>query len=272
MAGDKGYCSPSCGKTVKGAKCTDECQTRGYQYYWCHVGDNWDYCSRSSCQIKAPPSYKDCSASLVNKMAWFEYLYYPGYWLAKGYENKMAAVWKPENGIKGKELFCPDEGYGWMVHGANDGSVYLESTRPGYENYYLIGYGKSEEKSSEIDEDGDLVYEEETSVYNMGNAVNIAPSKQYHETFAFRIICKDCSTMEQCRLWRLHDEFKLYSDSLGYLNMCKECGSQDWFNWRVHVPNNVNLTCSRASKTFSCSIFMQTILIVLFFFVFYSMT
>ena len=74
--------------------------------------------------------YNDCSAEMVNKIAWFEYLYYPGYWLAKGYENKLAAVWEPKHGINGKELYCPDEGYGWYIHGGKDGSVYLETRRP----------------------------------------------------------------------------------------------------------------------------------------------
>merc|ERR1711894_176334 len=82
----------------------------------------------------------------------------------------------------------------------------------------------------------------------MGNAISIKDSKQYHETFAFRIMCNDCATKQKCILWRLHDEYKLYSSSLKYLKMCKECGDHEWFNWRVHVPTNVNLTCSGALR------------------------
>ena len=275
FTGDKEYCSPGCGKTVKGSKCTDECETRGYQYYWCHVGQNWDHCSRSSCPIKPikGPSwesmYNDCSAEMVNKRAWFEYLYYPGKWLAKGYADKLAALWKPKNGVNGKELYCPAEGYGWYIHGGKDGSVYLETGRPGYGNDFLIGYGLYEKENLVIEDDGDVVYEEQDLVYNMANAVNIKDSKQYHETFAFRIMCQDCSTKQKCILWRLHDEYKLYSDSLGYLQMCKECGSHDWFNWRVHMPNNVNLTCSNGPGIFSSVLFLEQLSITFVLIVFY---
>lgn len=263
ILGTSGYCSPSCGKTIKGATCTDECETRGYRYYWCHVGQNgesWDYCSRTGCPIRVPPLYKDCSANLVNKKIWLEYLYYPGYWLAKGYENKMAAVWKPKNGLHGKELFCPDEGYAWHVHGGKDGSVFLESIRPDYEGYFLVGYGISEEKRSEINEDGDVVYEETDRIYNTALAVNLVDSTQYHETFAYRIMCQDCSTTGECILWRHRDEFKLYSDNLGYLKMCKECGKHDWFNWRIHAPQNATFTCSGSIKIDALNGFIQGIL------------
>ena len=232
---------------MKGARCTNQCETRGYSYYWCQVGANWDHCSRSGCPPLLPYSYNDCSAEFVDKRVWFEYLYYPGYWLSKGYSNKEAALWKASR----KDLFCPDEGFGWHVHGAKDGSVYLETTRPGYEDYFLIGYGISEEKDiPEFDEDGDIVYEEQKWVYNMGNAISIKDSKQYHETFAFRIMCKNCASKDDCILWRLHDEYKLYASSSKYLKMCKHCGDEEWFKWRVHAPKNYNLTCSSAKRIY----------------------
>ena len=137
---------------MKGAGCYDGCEKRGYQYYWCNIGSTWDYCSRTSCQIRIPASFKDCSLEVANKRVWFEYLYYPGYWLAKGYENRIAAIWEPKNGVNGKELFCPEEGYGWFAHEAHDGSIYLESTRPGYENYFLRGYAKSKEGEEILDD------------------------------------------------------------------------------------------------------------------------
>ena len=265
VTGDSEYCSPVCGKTVRGVDCHDECETRGYQYYWCNIGSTWDYCSRTSCPIRVPYSYQDCSAEMVHKTAWFEYLYYPDYWLAKGYENSMAALWKPKNGINGNELFCPEEGYGWFVHEAPDGSVYLESTRHEYKNYFLRGYAKSElgiEVHSHLDDDGDIIDEvdDNTKVYNMGYARDIEGGRQYHEAFAFRVMCQSCSTKQKCILWRLHDEFKLYSDSLGYLSMCKRCGSNEWFNWRVHVPDYVNFTCSRSAEAISYMFLMRCIL------------
>lgn len=232
MTGSSEYCSPHCGKTVKGVDCDDECETRGSNYYWCNIGSTWDYCSRTSCSIRIPDSYEDCTTEIKNKTLWFEYLYYPGYWLAKGYDNRLAAIWEPTNGIDGKELFCPDEGYGWYVHEGHDGNIFLESTRPGYENYFLKGFYGGEGKNQ--------------PKINTGKATNIEDNKQYHEAYAFRIICQNCSTMKKCILWRLHDESKLYTKTNGYLRMCRECGSKSWFDWRVLAPDHANFTCSSA--------------------------
>ena len=184
---------------------------------------------------------------MVNKTVSFEYLYYPGYWLAKGYSNKLAALWKPKNGINGKKLYCPDEGYGWYVHGEVDGSVYLETRRPGYENYFLVGQVEVVvDDHADVDDD-DIIIDDATEIYNMALAGNIGDRKN-HESFAFRIICQDCSTKQKCILWRLRDENKLYSSKSGFLKMCRECGSDDWFKWRVLVHNNTNLRCPRSSN------------------------
>ena len=122
-----------------------------------------------------------------------------------------------------------------MVHEAYDGSVYLETTRPGYKNYFLIGYSISEDEDFIYDER----YDEEYEFYNTAYASCLS-DVQYHESFAFRVMCKDCSTKYQCLLWRLHDEFKLYATKLGYLKTCKKCGSGEWFHWRVHIPDSVD--------------------------------
>ena len=38
------YCSVP-GYTVNMEPCTDQCETQGYSYYWCHTEKSWDYCS-----------------------------------------------------------------------------------------------------------------------------------------------------------------------------------------------------------------------------------
>ena len=260
-AGYSDYCSPGCGKTVKGEICSDECETRKNKYYWCNVGKTWDYCSRTSCPIRVPPLYKDCSAEMVNKTVSFENLYYPEHWLAKGHSNELAALWKPKGGINGKDLYSPNEGYGWCMHGGEDGSVYLETTRPGYQNYFLIGYVLGHNSNGN----------KKNKVYNMAEAVHIEYNKQYHETFAFRILCEDCSTKQNCIMWRFRDEYKLYSAKSGYLKMCRACGSDNWFNWRVLVHNNTNLRCQKSSNgngLFSSDLFRKhlsiTFVIILF--------
>ena len=207
--------------------------------------------------------YNDCSAEMVDKTVSFEYLYYPGKWLAKGYENNLAALWKPKKGINGKDLYSPEQGYIWCIQGGEDGSIYLQTLRPGYENYFLIGYVRT-------------TAGKHIKVFNMAAAVRIQDKKQYHETFAFRIFCQDCSTKQKCILWRLHDEYKFYSDKSGYLRMCRECGSDDWFNWHVFVHNNTNLRCpmsSKAHEIFRLNLFKKPISItsvIILFYLYYT--
>ena len=88
-----------------------------------------------------PSGYHDCSSQLTNRVVRFEYNYYPGYWLApvaSGYLFHGLGVWWAKDGIHGSELFSADEGYGWQIHPSpHDGSVYIESLKTGWRNYYL---------------------------------------------------------------------------------------------------------------------------------------
>ena len=82
-----------------------------------------------------PSGYHDCSSQLTNRVVRFEYNYYPGYWLAAS--AILGAFWA-EDGIHGSELFSADQGYGWQIHPSpHDGSVYIESLRKGWRNYYI---------------------------------------------------------------------------------------------------------------------------------------
>jgi len=228
--GSSDYCSPSCGKTYKGISCDDACETRGNKYYWCNVGESWDYCSLTSCPVIPPSGYKDCSKKFVGKTVGFEYLYYPGYWLAKGYANKDAALWKPSNH---QDLFCLDEGYAWRVIGSNDAqSLYLQTTRPGYKNLYFMGFEYKMTGKARIDSN--------TGYWE---------SFKLPENFDFRIMCKDftCSSTDNCILLRVYDRSKVYTDSSKNIKTCKECGSVDWFYWRVHEFANSTLTCRSSS-------------------------
>jgi len=222
--GKSGYCSPSCGKTYKGVPCNDDCLTRGSKYYWCNVGDSWDYCSRNSCPVQIPQGYEDCSSEFIGKTVWFEYLYYKGYWLAKGYKNEYAALWNPGNH---EDLFCPDEGYGWDISKSKDGnSVNIKTIRPGYRDLYFIGVRNYEKI---VASNGRVRHSKKTS--NMASAID---DSNLSELFDFRIICKDCGSTNNCTLLRAYDESKLYTNQGKNLEMCKNCGSDDWFTWRVY--------------------------------------
>ena len=198
----KEYCSATCGQTITGATCTNSCSRRGEKYFWCNTNnDDWDYCSRSACSnYQFPSGYHDCSSQLKNRVARFEYNYYPGYWLAAS--TDFGIFWA-EDGIHGSELYSKDEGYEWQIHPSphGDGSVYIESLRTGWKNYYLAGpaYGYT------ID-DGRYIL----LTRGLGYATQVN-NKEYHESFAFRILCKDCSAKSQCILWRQRDEAKMYS-------------------------------------------------------------
>ena len=200
---------------------------------------------------------------MINKTLSFEYLYYPGYWLAKGYKSKYAALWKPKNGIKGQDLYCPDEGYGWYVHGGKNESIYLETSRPGYEKYFLIG-SKCDDyiSNSGRGKSGECIH------YNTAHVPDIKDNNGVHESFAFRILCQDCTSKQKCILWRFRDEHKMYTDKDGDLRMCKECGSDDWFNWRVYILNNITSRCPTSQcpnslKTFNLNLLKMNMSIVL---------
>ena len=247
VLGSWDYCSPSCGKTIKGISCSNDCEKRGNNYYWCNVGETWDYCSRNSCPIQSIDGYTDCSTTFVGKTVWFEYLYYPGYWLAKGYSYMYAALWKP--GYH-HDLFCHDEGYGWSIHKSEDGhSVLLETTRPGYKDFYFIGvqyYWSGGRGSSR----------HETNLAYMDSSKAVKT-----EAFSFRIMCRSCSSSNNCIILRAYDETKLYSNHGSELRICKNCGSANWFDWRVYSPTNNTLKCSSSSGlTNPQSIFMISII------------
>ena len=231
VLGSWDYCSPSCGKTIKGISCSNDCEKRGHNYYWCNVGETWDYCSRNSCPIQSIDGYTDCSTTFVGKTVWFEYLYYPGYWLAKGYSYMYAALWKPNSH---QDLFCPDEGYGWNVHKANDGhSVNLETSRPGYKDHYLIGHQSYDCGQGTC----------ASNLVHIDNSQNINT-----EALSYRIMCKDCSSTNNCILLRVRDESKLYASTRKELKTCYACGSPSWFNWRVYSPANLTFRCSSSNE------------------------
>ena len=169
----------------------------------------------------------------MGKTVWFEYLYYPGYWLSKGYSYMYAALWKPSYH---NDLFCLDEGYGWSIHKSEDGhSVLLETTRPGYKDYYFIGiqyYWSGGRGSSRLETN--LVYMDKYKEIN-------------NEAFSFRILCRSCSSSNNCIVLRAYDEAKLYANHGSELRMCNDCGSANWFDWRAYSPTNNTLKCSSSS-------------------------
>ena len=100
------------------------CALNKEEYFWCKTKDDWDYCSPSSeCKYlrDVPSGYSNCTNHLKNRIARFEYNYYPGYWMAA----PLKLYWATD-GIKGSELFTTDEGYAWKIH-PSTGIYNLES-------------------------------------------------------------------------------------------------------------------------------------------------
>ena len=184
----------------------------------------------------------------MGKTVWFEYLYYPGYWLAKGYAYKDAAIWKPSNH---QDLFCADEGYAWKVTRSNNNeSVYLQTTRPGYKDMYFIGFEYKMTGKARIDSN-----------------IGYWEGSRLPENFDFRIMCKDfsCGLTDNCILLRVYDRSKVYTDSSKNIKTCKKCGSADWFNWRVHEFANVELTYRSSSAIVAIqSNFIMIFIIILY--------
>ena len=184
----------------------------------------------------------------MGKTVWFEYLYYPGYWLAKGYAYKDAAIWKPSNR---QDLFSLDEGYAWKVIRSNNAeSVYLKTTRPGYKNLYFMGFEYKMTGKARIDSN--------TGYWE---------SSKLPENFNFRIMCKDtsCSSTDNCILFRVYDRSKVYTDSSKNIKTCKECGSKEWFDWHVHDFVNSTFKCLSSSALVTAKSNLMT------FFYYYSL-
>ena len=192
----------------------------------------------------------------------FEYLYYPGYWLAKGYAYEYAALWRPNNH---QDLYHLDEGYAWEVIKSNDNqSVYLKTRRPGYNDQYFIGREIYEEEDDEDEED---------NIY-VSNTGYVEGSK-LPELFDFRIMCTDssCESMDKCILVRVYDRYQVYANSRKIINACWQCGSADWFNWRVHAPDNVTFISNKKYHSNVTSIATAQIkLLVIFFNVYYFLS
>ena len=85
--------------------------------------------------------YKDCTRNLTNRMATFEYHYYPGYWLypaaADGIRSGLKMAWMNVDDAKSYEKTWAK----WIIHQSpyDENKAFLESARDGYNDYYLIG-------------------------------------------------------------------------------------------------------------------------------------
>ena len=78
--------------------------------------------------------YTDCSNVLKNRIAIFEYLYYPGYWMYP-YWDGLSIDFMTVNTAKS----INSSHVKWIIHQSptDENKVVIESTKEGYDDYYI---------------------------------------------------------------------------------------------------------------------------------------
>jgi len=165
---------------------------------------------------------RDCTASFKDRVASFEYGYYPGYWLYPYWPDLLStggAMIGYSNGVSVKK----DKTYQWILHNCrhvvNHAAVCLESKRNGWDGYFF-----GEAKNS-----WNLYLDN-----NLSNGIDkLVPMK---------IFCDSCSpggpdnfTYSNCEL-RTSGGKKIYSSQKGRIYDCPSCGKKNWFQWRIESP------------------------------------
>ena len=155
------------------------------------------------------PRIFDCTETFKDRVASFEYNYFPGYWLAP--YTTLELGWSSTSEVKTNNIFQ------WILHDCGD-SVCMESKKPGWKDYFAAGLG--------LHVDTDL-------------------SDGSDETIHWRILCDSCNpsgsentTFSNCQMnWQGREpEKKLYSGRHGVLWECSDCGNDSWFRWRIESP------------------------------------
>jgi len=161
------------------------------------------------------PRKFDCTETFKNRVASFEYNYYPGYWMAPYTLHPACYVgigWASTLEVKRNKNFQ------WILHDCGD-SVCMESKKPGWKDYFageLAGY-----------------------VANMNWDTDLSDGSS--EMIHWRILCDSCNaggsentTFSNCQINR--GDNKLYNGRDGDSRLCSDCGYDSWFRWRIESP------------------------------------
>lgn len=170
----------------------------------------------------------DCTDTFKNRVASFEYNYYPGYWLAPysgGFgELQMAGIsWATSSEVRTNKKFQ------WILHDCGD-SVCMESKRQGWEDY-LFG-STSMIHDSDLSDGSDLA----THVRIFCDSCNRGGLE--NTTFNnCEIIIKAIENMPNPPYTKISNR-RLLTDRHGVFTWLKHGykGDDSWFRWRIESP------------------------------------
>ena len=161
-------------------------------------------------------AYQDCTNTFKNRVAHFESIFFPSYWLYPQKSGNVYMSW-----VRSQDLNNPKLGVTWLVHDCGNSSVCLESKKPGWKNFFIGS--KMKHGSRKID----ILYK--------SNLHDTVTDSNLHK----KIFCSSCTPStgdiwHDCKLMA-GDEW-LYTDTKGFLKSCSDCGDPRWFKWRIVSP------------------------------------
>jgi len=182
---------------------------------------------------------RDCTAKFKNRRASLEYRWWPANWLtptstiagAGLFSRVYRGTISKDNNVNRVKL---DNSLGWMFHDCGTG-VCIETMKEDWENYFLepvINY-----------EDRILTRSAQLKLHTIMDQT----------VTRWKIWCDTCggvatSLYSNCELRTttrnypragdytgVMEEMKLYLDGQEYTDICKSCGPDTWFRWRIEA-------------------------------------
>jgi len=217
-------CWNPCGR--KGGVCQHYC---GHKGFCCRKG--FDDCPVLASEWASPLRHTcvnfgkfDCTDTFKNRLASFEYNYYPGYWLA----NWSGIVWASSSEAKSNKKFQ------WILHDCGGDSVCMESKKPYWKNLRFLG-----------------IFEGYLRMWRVVTDL----SDGSNEKIQHRIFCDSCNpgglentTFSNCEIinkagyleldsWKRNGRLASASASNSYLRYCSsDCRYDSWVSWRIESP------------------------------------
>jgi len=174
----------------------------------------------------------DCTDTFKNRVASFEYSYYPGQWLRPFHQPwpnngpELATNWASTSEVKTNKKFQ------WILHDCGryvcsedrtvcvtvSVDVCMESKKPGWEDNFARGSNLRMHVDTDLSDGSD---------------------SQIH----WKIFCDSCTpggpyktTFSNCQLRPSYTNKKVYTERQGWLQACTSCGYDSWFRWRIESP------------------------------------
>jgi len=172
----------------------------------------------------------DCTHVFKNRVASFEYKYYPGYWMTPF--STAYIGWASTLEVKSNKKFQ------WILHDCTTQYRQTVCMKPGWEDHFA---GAEYPGSYRFAGNG---YREGVIMYLDTNLSDGSDERTY-----LRIFCDSCNpggpyntTFSNCQIENRWSS-KMYSKRNGAVRFCgaawvygSECGDDSWYRWRIESP------------------------------------